>query len=786
MKTSRRSRETGSPVASSGLRKPVHDHPPGFLEGISLEDARAHWAAVVESSEDAIISKTLSGMILSWNHGAQRIYGYSAREAVGQPIGMLAPPERQHEISEALEAIRQGGRVESLETIRVRKDGRRVAISLSVSPVFGSDGRIVAAAAIARDITAKKEAERAIAESEARLKGIIGSAMDAIITIDADQRITLFNEAAERMFGTPKEAALGMPLERFIPERYRARHRQHITTFDHTGVSMRSMGPQLALAALRADGTEFPMEATISQVLVEDRKLFTVILRDITERKQAEEMLRESEKRFRLMADAAPQLIWSATPTGTPNYFNRYWGEYFGVNVAALPREKYLALIHPDDHRWVMEGYATALAHGKEFAFEVRCRRHDGTYRWHLARGTPVRDASGQIIRWIGSATDIDDQKRAEEELRKADQRKDEFLAMLAHELRNPLGAITNAVHLFGVAGNSEAVLEWGRNVIDRQVAHLTRLVDDLLDVFRITQGKLTLQKSPMELAAAVALGVETTRPLIEARKQVLSVRLPSEPIPVEGDLNRLAQVVGNLLNNAIKYSDEGGTIALVVERAENEALIMVRDSGLGIPLEMQPRIFDLFVQVDPSIHRSQGGLGVGLTLVRSLVEMHGGSVDAFSEGPGQGSEFVVRLPLIAMPAPEEKEGPMETSGRPSGARRKVLVVDDNRDSAETVAKLLEIMGHQVRTARDGFEALDATKQFAPEVVLLDIGLPGLDGYELARQLREQPDFGSRVLVALTGYGQEEDRRRSKEAGFDFHLVKPVDPETLLALIDRS
>jgi signal transduction histidine kinase len=372
------------------------------------------------------------------------------------------------------------------------------------------------------------------------------------------------------------------------------------------------------------------------------------------------------------------------------------------------------------------------------------------------------------------------DNARLYGEVQAADRRKDEFLATLAHELRNPLAPIRNAVELLRSIGPKDTPPSWAPDVIDRQVRQLVRLVDDLLDVSRITQGKVTLRKEPVDLATVVGLAVETSRPLMSARRQELTLEMPSTLLPLQADPARLAQVVANLLNNAAKYTPEGGRIHLGLETQGQEALLCVRDTGLGIAPELLPRIFDLFTQGDRSLARSEGGLGIGLTLVRTLVEMHGGTVSVRSGGPGKGSEFTVRLPL----APEAAPSPHRAArvDGPAFARR-ILVVDDSVDNADSLARLLGSCGHDVRTAYDGLAALAVAREFQPEFVFLDIGLPRMDGYEVARRLRAEPGFEAATLVALTGYGQEGDRRQAEEAGFDTHLVKPADLHALRALL---
>jgi CheY-like chemotaxis protein/nitrogen-specific signal transduction histidine kinase len=381
-----------------------------------------------------------------------------------------------------------------------------------------------------------------------------------------------------------------------------------------------------------------------------------------------------------------------------------------------------------------------------------------------------------------GVCMDVTARKRTEEALREADRHKDEFLAMLAHELRNPLAPIRNAAQVLRLVGPSDTHQQWAREVIERQTQHLTRLVDDLLDVSRITQGKVKLACEPLDLSVIIHRAVEASRPLIDSRHHQLTVVTPPEPVRLEGDLTRLVQVVGNLLNNAAKYTDEGGHIRIEAAGEGAEAVIRVRDNGMGVPADLLPHVFDLFTQADRSLDRSQGGLGIGLTLVRQLVELHGGRVEARSAGFGQGSEFTVRLPAVAFVA--STGAAAAESSQPAARALKILVVEDNVDSAEMMSFLLRLGGHEVRTAHDGQEALEAARVFVPQAVLCDIGLPGMNGYEVAERLREQPAFQETPLIALTGYGEEEARRRSKEAGFDYHLVKPVEPEVLDALLD--
>jgi PAS domain S-box-containing protein len=505
---------------------------------------------------------------------------------------------------------------------------------------------------------------------------------------------------------------------------------------------------------------------------------------DITARVQAEESLRESERRFKTLADKIPALIWMEDEQGRGVFANARCVEYTGLSEEEL-HGGWPDVIHPDDAERFLTDCRSAKERRAEYRGALRLRRHDGAYRWFEGMGLP-RFEGGRFAGYVGCLMEVHDRKMAEESLREADRRKDEFLAMLSHELRNPLAPILNAVGVLKQPGLSIERLEWARGLIERQVESLTRLVDDLLDVSRITQGKIALRRENLDLAAVVARAIETSRPLIEARKHNLTVNLPSRSMRLNGDLLRLAQVISNLLNNAAKYTGEGGDIRLTAEAVDDEVILRVKDNGTGIPAEVLPRIFDLFIQADRSLDRAQGGLGIGLTLARGVVEMHGGRLEAFSDGPGLGSEFEARLPALPVAPGEACETSVVVKGAVTEASKpcRVLVVDDSADSAESLSVMLALEGHETKTAHDGPSALELARAFQPQVTLLDIGLPGMSGYEVARRLRKQRGGRKTTLIAVSGYGQEEDRRKSREAGFDHHLTKPVNYDTLTLLIN--
>jgi PAS domain S-box-containing protein len=510
------------------------------------------------------------------------------------------------------------------------------------------------------------------------------------------------------------------------------------------------------------------------------------------ELRASEERLRESERRFRTFADTAPAILRITEPDGSCSFLSRSWYEYSGQAETEALGLGWLNAVHPDDRDASWRIFLEANRQQKPFSLDYRLRRADGEYRWAIDAGRPRFDGGGQFLGYIGSVIDVHERKQAEEDLKEADRRKTEFLAMLAHELRNPLAPIRNALQVMRLTASrgrerpeNEAVASVSE-MMERQVGQLVRLVDDLLDVSRISRGKIELRRERSELASIIHHAVEAARSLVQCMGHDLTITLPPQPIYLSGDSARLTQVVGNLLNNACKFTDKGGRIWLTVERASRgrerpEAVIRVRDSGIGIAAHQLPRIFDMFMQIDTSLERSTSGLGIGLSLVKNLVEMHGGTVEAHSRGIGQGSEFVVRLPIpVETPTPT----PEPTVSEPTPATiRRILVVDDNRDSAESLAMLLQLAGNETHTAHDGLEAVEAAATFKPDVVLLDIGLPKLNGYEAARRIREQLRRKGTVLVALTGWGQEEDRERSREAGFDGHMVKPVQYEALMKLL---
>jgi PAS domain S-box-containing protein len=1054
-----------------------------------VDEARALLAAIVESTDDAIVSKSLDGIILSWNSGAERVFGYRAAEVIGLPITTIMPPELYHEEHSIIERLRSGRKIETYETVRLTKDGRRVDVALTISPVFDRNGRIIAASKVARDITSRKQVERALRESERHVREVLEALPAAVYTTDAQGVITHFNRAAVdlcgrvpqigadhwrvartlyRVDGTPlpdhqdpmavsleedrpvyepeliverpngdrawvaayprplrssdgalvgginmlvditerkraEEAvreqtrvaealnrvgsalvaeldpqrivqlvtdeatalttarfgaffyndvnengetyqlytvsgvpraafdALPMPRNTEIfgptfrgegvvrsddvkqdprfgrnaphhgmpeghlpvtsylavpvvsrsgkvlgglffghpePGRFTERHerlvggiaaqaavaidnamlyarvqeseqrfRQLAENVDHVFWMADAQAPKILYVspayediwgrsvdslyresssfvdAIHPDDRDRVIDAMARQrggeTTVEEYRLvqpsgalrwiwdraFPIrdetgrVIRiagfaaDITERKVAEARLLDSEERYRRLTELLPVGVYTCSaPEGTITYFNEKAAELWGRAPEAGERFcGSIELLLPDGTHLPHEAcpMGVALREGRGFRNEeVQIRRSDGSRITVLVNIEPIRDAQGRVVSAINVLNDVSTLKRAEHQLKEADRRKDEFLATLAHELRNPLAPVSYALEFIRSTTNDNPSLREPLEMMHRQINHMGRLIDDLLDVSRITRNKLELRQDVIELAGVIDLAVETCRPLIEARQHDLLVKLPELPVHLHADAVRLAQAFSNLLSNACKYTEERGTIRLNAERRGDEVVVSVQDTGIGIPPDRLDHIFELFTQAHAAREQSLGGLGIGLTLVRRLIEMHGGSVQALSPGPGRGSEFIVTLPVLEYAGVCESDNSSLTM---DGARhfRRVLVVDDNVDAAHSLCMLLDMSGHQTQLAHDGLAAIEAVERFRPDVVLLDIGLPKMNGYEVCRRIRQQPRGREIVVIAITGWGQQEDRLKSQQAGFDLHLVKPVGLDAL-------
>jgi PAS domain S-box-containing protein len=513
---------------------------------------------------------------------------------------------------------------------------------------------------------------------------------------------------------------------------------------------------------------------------------FNDMLDEVQARSRA---LETSEKLYRAIGESINYGVWVADADGRSIYISDSLLKLIGFTMPQAAGEGWSAALHPDDSEDTLAAWKECARAGNNWYRELRMKGVDGKYHAILTQGVPIRDAAGRIQRWAGINLDITRLKNTELALLEADRRKDEFLATLAHELRNPLAPIRNAVRILDSDAADERQRKWGREVISRQVQRMSLLLDDLLDVSRITRGQLELKKDYVELKSLVSVAVETARPLMDAKKHQLVVRLPPDSIRLEADPLRLSQVIGNLLTNAAKYTDQGGRIELDARIENAELRITIRDNGIGLSEHVMPGLFTMFSQVNSAVDRAEGGLGIGLALVKGLVALHGGRVEVRSDGLGTGSEFIVYLPrrLLAPPAavapPEE---PAHGAANASNVRRgRVLVVDDNRDAAESLGVVLRFMGYEVSIAYGGAEALEVAARERPRAAIIDIGMPGMSGHEVARRMRLEAWGRNATLVALTGWGQETDKQAARAAGFDNHLTKPVDPEDVEAVLSR-
>jgi PAS domain S-box-containing protein len=588
---------------------------------------------------------------------------------------------------------------------------------------------------------------------------------------DANGRITdwIYRDAnanALRMTGQPRDALIGRRISETVPERA-------------TRIAQ-ACARVIATGKLETYDAEFQGKTFAITIYPagEDAVISTAL--DITASKYAEVALRDSEERFRELANSIDQFAWSCDPGGAVSWYNRRWYEYTGTTFEEMQREGWRKVMHPDHYERVMAHLQSCLANGKEWEDTFPLRERHGQYRWFLSRAVPVRGSSEQILRWIGTNTDVTESRQLQIALEQADRRKDEFLAMLAHELRNPLTPISNAAQALLQIVSLERTQERSLiGMVRRQAGVLARLIDDLLDVARITQGRIELRTQQVPVRSCIESAIEMVEPLVRARGQQLLLTQPLETLYVTGDQERLGQCISNLLVNAVKYTNPGGEIRVRHYCAAGHAVIEIVDSGVGISPDLLPHIFELFVQGDRTLDRSQGGLGVGLAICKQLIEMHRGTIVARSEGVGRGATFEIRLPLTHAPAQTDNGSRVENVNT-----RRVLIVDDNQDAADSLAVVLRFEGHETSVAYSAQAAIEAVSSSQPEFVLLDIGLPNMDGYEVARRIRSSG--APARIIALTGYGQLEDRQRSAAAGFAAHLVKPVDIAMLVSMLSDS
>lgn len=643
---------------------------------------------------------------------------------------------------------------------------------------------------------AARVAEKRTTESREVFRVTLRSIGDAVITTDIAGCVTYINGIGESLTGWSHDEALGQPLDRvfhIVNEATRLPVENPATRALRQGIVV---GLANHTILIRKDGSECPIDDSAAPIRDELGYVSgcVLIFRDVTAQRLVEQEKANQLLTARLLAsivESSNDAIIAKSLEGIIQSWNAAAERVFGY-TAEEAVGRHISLVIPPDRIAEEDQIIASLKQGKRIEqYETERLRSNGQRITVSLTISPIKDDAGNVIGASKIVRDISDRKRLEDDLRRLaadlsenDRRKNEFLATLAHELRNPLAPMSNMLEVVKHANGDGQILKQAHDTIERQLGQMVRLVDDLLDMNRITHDRLELRRSEVELSSVIQQAVEVARPLIDASRQELTIELPDEPIYLHADRARLAQVFGNLLNNSSKYTRPHGRISLRAQRVDHEnsgLVVTVTDNGAGIPPDKLETIFDMFMQVDRSTERSQGGLGIGLTLVKRLAEMHGGTIEARSAGEGKGSEFVVRLPILEKPA--QAVGNASNESTESKPQRRILIVDDNKDSADSLAMLLEITGNETYMAHDGVEAVEAVEKYRPEVILLDIGLPKLDGHEVCRRVREQPWGKDITVIALTGWGQEDDRRKSEEAGFNGHLVKPVDYDQLLKML---
>jgi PAS domain S-box-containing protein len=798
-----------------------------------LHEHREWLRVTLASIGDAVIATDTQGRVTFLNGVAADLTGWKPEKAQGQPLEAvfrIVNEQARQPVENPVEKVLREGVVVGLanHTVLIARDGTERPIDDSAAPIRDGSGQMIGVVLIFRDVTEQRRAEQELRQSETELSDFFENATVGLHWVGPDGIILRANQAELNMLGYSREEYVGRSIADF--------HADQDVICDI--LKQLQAGKKLAdyPARLRCKDGSLKDVLIDSSVLWRDGQFIHTrcFTRDVTQRKR-------SEQTARFLADASAALAvivdFDSTLQKVASLAVPYFADWATVDLAKNDGTlRRVAVAHVDPGKVELahelhrrfppdpaapQGVWNILRTGQaemvqQITDELLGQAIQDKERLRIVRelglksyiGVPlkVRDKLLGVLSFIAAesghlyddmdlavAKDLADRaaiaienSHLYRELRDADRRKDEFLATLAHELRNPLAPIRNGLQILRLSGaNDETVVEV-HSIMERQLDQMIRLIDDLMDVSRITRNKLELKKQRMELAVVIQNAVETSRPLIDQDGHELSVWLPPDPVHLNADPTRLAQVFSNLLNNSAKYTEPGGRISLVAEVLGDEVAVRVRDNGVGIPAEAMPRLFQMFSQVDCNMERAQGGLGIGLTLVRRLAEMHGGRVEAHSDGPGKGSEFVVRLPVlkpdrVSSRTPATDDGPVAAS-----VKRRILIVDDNHDSAMSLGMMLKLLGNETHTAHDGLSAVTAADQLRPDIILLDIGLPKLNGHDACRRIREQPWSNGTVIVALTGWGQEEDRRRSQEAGFNHHLVKPVEMAALEKLLGES
>ena len=771
-----------------------------------LQQQRAWFEVTLSSIGDAVITTDVQSKVTYLNPVAESMIGWTSAQARGEPLERvfrIVNEYTRQTVANPIGRALQTGNIVGLanHTALIDKNGRVIPIEDSAAPIRDTQGKVIGAVMVFHDVSDRRRVEDALRTSEERLRATFNQAAVGIVVADLNGRFLEANPRFCDILGYSFDELQQLTFAQIV-------HPEDLSGSQaEARVLLAGEIPHCAFENryIRKDGAALWGRTTLA--LLRDAggeaQRIVGIVEDITDRKDTERALRESraqaqEIRSGLAAivESSDDAIISKTLEGVITTWNQGAERIFGYTAGEVIGKPVTLLIPPnqiDEEPTILQ----KLRRGERIDhYETVRLSKGGTLLDVSLTVSPVKDLNGTIIGASKIARDITQRKRmeaalreeiairerAEAALREADRRKDEFLALLAHELRNPLAPIRYALAGNKKAGRTPEQRKRAEDIIERQVTHMSRLLDDLLDISRITRGTLELKKNPTELTLAVGTAIETARPILDAKNHTLSLDLPTTAVRLEADPVRLAQAFSNLLINAAKYTDPGGHIQLRAAQDGHEVVVTIRDNGIGISADMMPRLFTLFSQAQTALGRAEGGLGIGLSLVRGVVTLHGGSIEARSDGPGTGSEFIVRLP-IGTPLAEVTDIEATAENLVPGAGLKILVVDDNRDAADACASLLELSGHHVQTAYTGRHALELAETFRPHAVLMDIGLPDFSGYELATKIRAAPWGRGVLLIAVTGWGQEEDRRRALEAGCDHHLTKPIAPETVESLL---
>ena len=803
-------------------------------------DSEQRYRDLVDTLPAAIYTVDGEGRIQIYNDAAVRLWGRCPQVGVEKWTGAHAifTPEGQRISPEALpiaRVVRSGEAVAKTEVVFERPDGTRVHAISHPRATLDSAGRVVGAINVVVDISERihGEAELAItkdqladqvesltalhnlamrlggiSELEPSLQAILDTAVDAqrahfglVWVHDAATNALVplasrgFDAATLRPFQSVAPGPSGGGAGNAFAQRSRWAIEDTETDPDfiafregaraagfrslHSTPIVTRSGELLGVLSVHYRQPRLPTQR--------DMQVADVCARhaaDAIEAHRHQAAVQRSERIYRAIGASLDFGVWTTDPEGRCTYISDSFLRLIGASFADWEGDNWQRFVHPDDVAAMTGDWKACLREGRQWDREFRVRGADGKWYSVLGRAVPMRDERGHIAGWAGINLDIGRLKQVENELRELDQRKNEFLATLAHELRNPLAPLRNGLEVLRIAQDNKPMVDKARSMMERQLHQMVRLVDDLLDVSRVSRGKIELRRDNVELAAVLRNAIETSQPLMAERGHELVARIPEDKIVVYADTTRLSQVFWNVLNNAAKYTENGGRIELDVEMGDGTVAVTVRDNGIGIPAAMLSRVFDIFTQVDRSLEKAQGGLGIGLSIARRLVEMHGGRIEARSAGHGKGSTFTVRLPAAVVPREAEiPAGAAVRAGVTPMTCRRILIADDNTDSATTLSIMLEMLGNEVRVACDGEQAVAMAREFQPDAVLMDIGMPKMNGYDACARLRAMSETRRAFMVALTGWGQQEDKDRSRAAGFDHHLVKPVEPAMLESLI---